>query len=555
MAGWWQRSKTHFAEVRRRRVLRALGLYVVASWVAMQVADVTFEPLGVPAWTKRALIITLAAGFVPAAILAWVYDLTRHGLRKTPAAPTATAAADTGGGNAAARSEPAETAPPFSPLAAVAVLPFADLSPSHDHGWFCDGLAEEIIESLCCVKGLRVASRTAAFRFRDGATDPREIGRLLGVDAILEGSMRVAGGRMRVGAKLVDAREGYQAWAETFERPATDVFAVQREIAEAVARAMRLSLAAPPPGRGEKHAPRSLEAYQAYVRGRQLVGQYTQRAALDAPAHFRRAIALDPGYAQAYAGLADALALQAQWRFAPAAQVLPEGAAAASRALDLAPDLAEAHMAQGHLRSLGGDGDGARRAFERALALNPGLFDAWSYYARHCYAHGEHARAAELFERAHRVRPDDYAPLVFVASALYAAGDDVGARAMARRAADGLLRQCALEPDNVRAHYLAPSVLHQSGRVEEARAIAQRALTLGGDDWSTLYNLACYHAHAAEPEQALALLERATAAGGGDPDWLRHDPDLVSLHGLPRFEALLAGIHAALPAPAGEGAH
>lgn len=550
MPGWWQRSKSRLAELRRRRVLRTLGLYVVASWLAMQVADVTFEPLGAPDWAQRTLIIALIAGVVPVAILAWVYDLTRHGIRRTAALDDANDDANARSASAPTAGQHAGATPAMSPIGAVAILPFADLSPAQDHGWFCDGLAEEIIESLCCVKGLRVASRTAAFRFRDGATHPREIGKLLGVDAILEGSLRVAGGRMRVGAKLIDAREGYQTWSEVFERPTTDVFAVQREIAENVARTMKLSLTAPPPGRGEKYMPRSMGAYQAYLLGRRMVGEYTRRELLDAPAQFRRAIELDPDYPQAYAGLADALALTAQWRFAPAEAVLPEGTRAASRALDLAPDLAEAHMAQGHLRSLGGDGEGARRSFERALELNPALFDAWSYYARHCYAHGEHARAAELFERAHRVRPSDYSPLVFVASALTALGDEVGARAAATRAADGLLRQCQLEPDNVRAHYLAPSVLHQSGRVAEARVMAERALSLGGDEWSTLYNLACYHAYAGEPGLALDLLERAMRAGGGDPDWLRHDPDLAALRGHARFEALLAGIHA----PRGAGA-
>lgn len=543
MHGFWQRTKSSFAEVRRRRVLRALGVYAVVSWLAMQVADVTFEPLGAPAWAQRALIVGLVAGLVPAAILAWVFDLSRRGVQRTlPVAGAVPAALSRDAPQPALPVATPALSPAVSPIGAVAVLPFADLSQAQDHRWFCDGLAEEIIESLCCARGLRVASRTASFRFRDGATDPREIGRLLGVDAILEGSLRVAGGRMRVGAKLVDVREGYQTWAETYERPTTDVFAVQREIAESVARAMKLTLTAPPGG-GAKYEPRSLQAYEAYVRGRQLVGEYARIALLAAPEHFRRAIALDSNYAQAHAGLADALALQVQWRFVPAAEALAEGAAAASRALDLAPDLAEAHMAQGHLRSLGGDGAGARRAFERALELNPALFHAWEYYARHCYAHGEHARAAELFERAHRVRPTDFTPLVFVASALHAAGDDVGALAMARRAAEGLLRQCELEPDNLRAHVLAPSVLHQIGRVEEARALAQRALALGGDEWSMLYNLACYHAFAGEHDVALDLLERATAAGGGDPEWLRQDPDLIALHGLPRFEALLAGIH------------
>jgi adenylate cyclase len=535
MPGLWQRSKLQFTELRRRRVLRALGLYVVASWLMVQLADATFEPLGVPLWVQKALIVTLVAGLVPAAILAWVYDITRHGLRRTPAAAAGSAGTD-------ASPSPA-TPGAVSPVGAIAILPFADHSPAHDHGWFCDGLAEEIIESLSGVKGLRVASRTASFRFRDGATDPREIGRLLAVDAVLEGSLRVAGGRMRVGAKLIDAREGYQSWSETFERPTTDVFAVQREIAENVARTMKLSLATPPTGRADKYLPRDLSAYEAYLRGRRMVGMYTRRELLAAPAQFRRAIELDPEYPQAYAGLADALALTAQWRFVAAEQALPEGAKAASRALDLAPDLAEAHMAQGHLRSLGGDGEGARRAFERALELNPVLFEAWSYYARHCYSHREYARAAQLFEHAHRVRPNDYAPLVFAASALTAVGDEAGARAMAQRAADGLLRQCRLEPDNVRAHYLLPSVLHQSGRIDEARAMAERALALGGDEWSTLYNLACYHASAGEPERALDLLERSMAAGGGNPEWLRSDPDFATLRAHPRFESLLTKIH------------
>lgn len=539
MSGWWHRTKSRVAELSRRRVLRTLGLYVVASWIAMQVADVTFEPLGAPAWAQRALIIGLIAGLVPVAILAWLFDLTRHGVQRTAAL-----GGDSSGGASPGETGPGVPAAAVSPIGAVAILPFADLSPGRDHGWFCDGLAEEIIESLCCVKGLRVASRTASFRFRDGTTDPREIARLLGVDAILEGSLRVAAGRMRVGAKLIEARAGYQTWSKTFERPTTDVFAVQREIADNVARAMKLSLAPPLVGRPDKYLPRDLGAYEAYLRGRRMVGMYTRRELLAAPEQFRRAIALDPDYPQAHAGLADAMALIAQWRFAPAAEVLPEGSAAASRALDLAPDLAEAHMAQGHLRSLGGDGDGARRAFERALELNPVLFEAWTYYARHCYSHGEYGRAVELFSQAHRVRPNDYSPLVFAASALTALGDVEGARAMARRAADGLLRQCELEPDNVRAHYLAPSVLHQSGRPVEARTMAQRALSLGGDEWSTLYNLACYHAYAGEPGIALDLLERALAAGGGDPDWLRHDPDLMILRGEPRFAALLADIRA-----------
>ena len=237
MAGWWQASKRRFAELRRRRVLRALGAYVVVGWLLLQVADATFEPLGLPLWAQRALIIAVIAGIVPAAMLAWVFDLTRarpgaHRQGRAPPAPrlldparrrrpAATGRCDAG------RPARAGARRPMSAIASIAVLPFTDLSQAHDHDWFCDGLAEEIIDSLCCVRGLRVASRTASFRFRDGSVDPREIGRLLNVDAILEGSVRVAGERLRVTAQLVDAGNGYHRWSETYERQVADVFAIQ----------------------------------------------------------------------------------------------------------------------------------------------------------------------------------------------------------------------------------------------------------------------------------------------------------------------------------------
>jgi tetratricopeptide (TPR) repeat protein len=271
-----------------------------------------------------------------------------------------------------------------------------------------------------------------------------------------------------------------------------------------------------------------MEAYEHYLRGRQLVGQFSQRTIMQAPDFFRRAIALDPGYAQAHAGLADALAQQAQWRFAPAAQVMAEGTVAANRALDLAPELAEAHLAQGHLRSVAGDADGARRAFERALELNPSLFDAWHYYARDCYSRGEYARAAELFQRAHRVRPDDFTPLVFASSSLHALGDEPGSRALAERAANGLLQQCELEPDNLRAHYLAGGVLLQVGRREEGLRLSERALAMAPEDFSALYNAACFHSLAGEPERALDLLERALAKGNGFPTGCATTP--TSIH-------------------------
>jgi len=318
-------ASTWFAELRRRRIFRALAAYLVGAWVLLQIASVTFPPLGLPEWWQRALIIALAVGVAPVSVLAWLYDFTAHGVVRTSAlrpddadalpassaaarveAPPATAAlgADPAAGCDAA-SCAVENGASSPSAASVAILPFADLSPGKDQDWFCDGLAEEIIDALCCVRGLRVASRTASFRYRDGSVDPREIGSQLRVGAILEGSVRKAGERLRITAQLIDTRSGYHLWSETWDRRLEDVFAIQTEIARKVSAALRVSLTGDVLAARERHAPRDLRAHEFYLRGRQLVGRVSKEDWLQAPALFRRAIELDPEYAQAHAGLAD----------------------------------------------------------------------------------------------------------------------------------------------------------------------------------------------------------------------------------------------------------
>jgi adenylate cyclase len=535
MPGWLQALKRQFAEMRRRRVFRTAGAYLVFAWLLLQIADATFEPLGLPMWSQRALIIAVAAGFLPVCVLAWIFDITTRGLVRTaPASENASALTTT--------STAASAPQTMSPIAAIAILPFSDLSEARDQDWFCDGLAEEIIDSLCCVRGLRVASRTASFRFRDGSVDPREIGRLLNVDAILEGSVRKAGDRLKVTAQLIDANDGYHLWSESYERRLEDVFAIQSEIARSVAHALKFSLASPALGRSIRYAPGNIEAYEYYLRGRQMGGQYTDAAWRHAPKMFRRAVELDPNYAQAWAGLADSLAQQLLWRFVALNQVLPEASTAAAKALDLAPDLAEAHVAQGHIRSLAGDPDGATRSFERAVALNPELHEAYYYFARHLLAQGDYRRSVEMFEQAFRTRPDEYVVLALAVSALESIGDHAAADAMARRAATGLLHQCEVEPENARVHYMVAGLLQRLGRSEEGRTYAEKALRMRPEDFATLYNVACYYSLAGDCERALELLERAISLGGGYYDWIMHDSDLAALRELPRFQQLLTGL-------------
>jgi adenylate cyclase len=389
------------------------------------------------------------------------------------------------------------------------------------------------------VRGLRVASRTASFRFRDGSVDPREIGRQLAVDTILEGSVRKADDRLKVTAQLIDTSDGYHLWSESYERRLEDVFAIQTEIARNVAQALKFSLTGPALGRSLRYAPSNIEAYEYYLRGRQMGGQYTDAAWKHAPKMFRRAVELDPNYAQAWAGLADSLAQQLLWRFLAPDQVLPEASAAASKALDLAPDLAEAHVAQGHIRSLAGDRAGATRSFERAIALNPGLHEAYYYFARDLLAQGQYLRAAEMFEQAYRTRPDEYVVLALAVGALESAGDHAGADVMAQRALTGLIHQCELEPENARLHYMSAGLLQRLGRGEEGRAFAEKALRMRPDDFATLYNVACYYSLAGDCERALDLLERAIHLGQGYYDWIIHDSDLAALRDLPRFQRMM----------------
>ena len=536
------------AELKRRRVFRAMAAYFVVAWFVLQVASVVFPPLGLPEWSQRAMIIVLAAGIVPAFVLAWIYDFTVQGVVRTDPDPSGTLAshdvrrlppaalADTG-------LAPADAAPASASSRSIAILPFADLSQARDQDWFCDGLAEEIIDALCCVRGLRVASRTASFRYRDGSVDPREIGRQLNVGAILEGSVRKHGERVRVTAQLIDAGNGYHLWSETYDRKLEDIFAIQSEIARKVSAALKVSLSVEEDARCElyeRYAPKDMRAHEFYLRGRQLIRNINTADWLQAPAMFRRAIELDPDYAQAHAGLADILAQLTLWRFVPEQDLMPEAQNAAHRALELAPDLAEAHVALGHVRSLAGDDEGARRSFERAIELNPELHEAYLHFARHALAQGEHARGAALFLKAFEKRPDDYTTLALAVSELDSSGEHARALEVARQAAAGLRHQAELTPEDARAHYMLAGVLSRIDRAEEGDRHAETALALKPDDYATLYNCACYYSLTGKLDRALDLLERAIVSGRGSWGWLAHDGDLEPLHGHPRFVAMLA---------------
>lgn len=439
-----------------------------------------------------------------------------------------------------ARGREAEPAPlpAAKPHPTVAVLAFADLSQEKDQAYLCEGMAEEIIGSLSRVPGLRVASRSAAFQFRAPGKDPREIGRRLRVGSLLEGSIRKSGERLRIAVRLTDAESGFQAWSARYDREMRDIFAVQDEIAGAVARALEVTL-----GGAVERRPSTADvrAYECYLRGRAYYYQYSPTGVRFAVQMFMRALQFDAEYPQAYAGLADCWSYI--YLYSDRSDTVRQQADwAAARAIELDPDSASAQASRGFSLSLNGDLDGAERAFRRAIELDPDLFEAYYLYARHAFANGGAEQAAALYENAMRVRPDDYQSPLLVAQIYDDLGRGAQAEAARRRGVEIAERHSALNPDDARALYMAANGLVALGEREKGRQAAERARSIRPDDPMLLYNVGCIFSMLGMVPTALDCLEKAAASGLTQRGWYEHDSNLASLRAHPRFQALLLSL-------------
>lgn len=418
----------------------------------------------------------------------------------------------------------------------LAVLPFLDLSPARDQRYFCDGMAEELANALGRVPGLRIAARTSAFAFREAAVEAPEIARRLGVDSLVEGSVRRAGDQLRVTAKLVDA-DGFQAWAGTWDRALTDVFAVQEEIARQVVEALNSGVASPVavtmrPVRGT-----SIEAYDLYLRGLGSLHKFGRRSQRFALRMFGEAIELDPDYAPAWAGVAISRLLL--YSYSEASEENRLGAIeAAGRAVALDPQSAEAQVAAANAAMLSNDMAAADTGFRRAQSLDPGLFQAWYYHARCCASRGDHEQAVELYERAAAVRPDDYDALVLAAQSYTSLGQTGDARNAYLRSLANAERALHLQPEDVRVIALCASSHIVVGRPDEARRWVERALALEPDEPYVNYCAACTFGLLGETDRALDCLERVGVEKMANANWMDHDSSLDPLRGHPRFETL-----------------
>src|SRR5438105_8319502 len=535
--------------MKRRRVFRALIGYGIVSFAVLQIIEPVMHGLNLPEWVLKATVVGLGIGFPFTLVLAWAFDVKGGRIERAGAPRGRLLLLLVAAGIALGAPGVAwyfwKTTHRVIPAAAdrsIAVLPFADLSPAKDQDWMCDGIAEEIIDALCTVTGLRVAARSSSFQFKGKPADVRVMTRALGVSTLLEGSVRKAENRLRVSARLVSS-EGYELWSDRFDRAEADAFAIQEEIARAVVAALRLRVSADESDRLRRSGTANPQAYEMYLRGRQHFRSLGMENIELARQMFKRAIALDPAFAQARAGLAEADINLLQWLLVakdeqPALRA--EALGASEEALRLNSELAEAHVARANVLALLGRTAEADESFRRATALAPGLRDAWYSYARFLFSVQRYADSAHAYEESARRNPDDYDSLTLAAMPYERLDQPANARSARKRAVEAADRVLRNSPDDVRALYLSGSVMVAQGERKTGIDRLQQAIALRPYDFTVLYNAACGFAAAGDMEKALDLLDRAVATGRGFRAWLENDPDLDSMRGLPRFKEILA---------------
>jgi serine/threonine-protein kinase len=577
------------AELKRRRVFRALAGWGIVSFAVLQTVEPVLHAYHLPEWTLTAVVTFLAAGFPVTVILAWVFDLTTKGITRTdraggqgpiPARPRVALLLALGLLSAApglvyffawpgvawrrtATPSPAATAPgPPS----IAVLPFANLSSDKEQEYFSDGIAEEILNALAQVDGLRVIGRTSSFSMKGKNEDLRVIGQRLGAASLLEGSVRKAGSRVRITAQLIETSSGSHLWSQEFDRDQGDVFAVQDEIARAVVAALRLKLL---PGQAEARKAVDPKAHDQYLLGVAYLARGSGEAYGKAVEVLRKAVGIDPGYAQAWAALSGALFWHADQ--SPAGDFRtewPKALAAAEKAIALAPGLADGYLARGTLRTTAlQEYEAARADLERARLLSPQNPALLSRYGSLLAALGMLPQAIDVLQEATGIDPLAPDTPVALSMVYLGTGQLEQAEATARRALE-------IAPDHGRAARNLGFALLLQGRLPEARAAFARSTNplfqemgevmvdhaqgLAADSRRKLdailspasrpstgsvdgswYQVAQMQAWRGEPDRALAALDRAATLHDAGLIYLKYDPFFKTLRGDPRYVALL----------------
>ena len=513
--------KDLWSQLKKRKVVRVAVAYIVVGWIVMQVGEVVFEGLGVPSWSLSLLIVLVLLGFPIAVVLSWAYEVTPQGIRKDSA----------GDIEATIEVEDYQDGAP-----SIAVLPFDDMSEKGNQVYFCEGMAEEILNALCKVANLRVASRVAAFQFGGKQVDIKEIGKKLRVQTVLEGSVRKSGDDLRITAQLINTSDGFHIWSRQYDRRLVDIFEIQEEIANSITSALSVSL---------KHALNVTQqqvdpkAYDFFLRGLSYFAKHSTQDNVYARQMFKQAIDIEPEFGRAWAGAAYTYGFE--YMYFNASNVnLEEAKRTSARALKLAPDLAESHVSSGIAHCMSQEYRDSEAEFEKAIALDPKNYEAWYFFGRAKVHEGDLERALKLFERASRVRPDDFQSVLLQAQ-LYTSLDQKGnAMEVTREGIKRVRAVLELNPDDNRALNMGAFALLRLGKTEEAIKWMSTSMTNAPMDSIIQYNGACFFSLAGEIEHALDCLENCLIKVGNiSREWLTHDSDMDNIRDHPRYREII----------------
>ena len=590
--------RNFFAELKRRNVYKVAVAYAVVAWLLIQAASIVLPTFEAPGWTMKILMAALGVGFPLAVVLAWAFEITPEGLVRAEDVPPNESIASRTGRKLVGitfvlaviaaglftfqfvRSKPATktvlspTAAPSGaavtppiPAKSIAVLPFENLSEDKANAYFAEGIQDEILTRLAKIADLKVISRTSTQRFKSAPNDLRQIAQQLGVANILEGSVQKANDQVRVNVQLINALTDAHLWADTYDRKLIDIFAVETEIAKAVADVLQAKLTG-----SEQHViaarpTENTEAHQLYLKGRFFWNKRTGNDLKKSIGYFEQAIAADPNYALAYAGVADAYVLLPGYSAGIPRDCYPKAKAMAKRALELDDTLAEAHTTlAGAIWSYEFDFTQANRDFQRAIELNPNYATAHQQYGnmtlsalgRGAEAIAEGKRAVELdplslvinadlgvdYYYAHRYEeaiaqqrktlemdPGFYYARFNLGLALVAKGD--------LKAAIAEYQKAYASDDDPWVLGLLGNAYALSGNKTEARKILDQLKEISRQRYVSAYSYVIVYLALGDKEEALRWLEQSYQdRAGSDIGWMRVESLLDPLRSDPRFEAL-----------------
>ena len=587
-----------FAELKRRNVYKVAGAYAIVGWLSIQIATQVFPFLEIPNWVVRLVILAVAIGFPIALVIAWAFELTPEGLKRTEdvdasgervpkkrawiyivvigaaisvalffvgrysASSTATSRQDA----APARAEAGTVS--TIPQKSIAVLPFDNLSEEKGNAYFAEGIQDEILTRLAKVADLKVISRTSTQRFKSAPSDLRDIAKQLGVTNILEGSVQKSNDQVRVTVQLINAMTDAHLWAEIYDRKLTDIFAVESDIAKTIADTLQVKLTGSEKISIGKTPTMNPEAYELYLKGRFFWNKRTAADLRKGIDYFNQAIAKDPGYALAYAGLADSYVILSVFGAASPQDSIPQARAAAKKALELDDTLAEAHASSGRIAGpYDFEFDRSIAEFERAIQLNP------NYAMAHHWLSWGPLTALGRFDRAiaEGKRAVELDPLSLINNADLGGNVYLNARRYDEAIAQ-LRKTIEMDPRFYLAHYYLGQAFQLKGQRAEAITEYQKAVELDDDPealaylgqayarsgqrdeaqkilahlteeaksrYVSGYSMALMFMGLGDKKQAIDALERAYREGAGnDLFTIRVDPMLDDLRGQPDFEAL-----------------